>query len=212
MALTASALMGRSVMQLRLARADFGRAQAEYILDGAHLAAAATIIRSNRPGPYGWAFTSDVGWVDAVAELEAEKLSLDAASKLNDAEFERFAVQDVATLKDRLAAAAAVTGIVDVAALDEAPLWKLCAHSMMSRFGRQTAFSYRSKSEPGPGPNPASWHIGEEWRVQVTTVTGWRDDRIVRFTGDARHPAAVVMRRVSRGEGDGGKCETLFAG
>lgn len=212
MALIASALVGRSVMQLRLARADFTRTQAEYLLDGAHLAAAAAIVRSNTPGPYAWAFTSDVGWVDAVAELEDEKLSLDAASNLTDGALKQFGVKDVAALKARLAAAASATGAVDVVALDEAPLWKRCAGSMMSRFGRQTVFTYLARTEPGPGPKPALWRIGEEWRISLTTTTGWRDDRIVRFTGDARHPTATVIRRVSRGKGDGGQCETLFAG
>lgn len=211
MGLIASAMVGRSVGQLRLARADLDRSQAEYLLDGAHLAAVAAIVRNNRMGPFAWAFTSDVGWVDAAAQLEADKLTLQAASRLDDRIFLKFGVTDPAQLRARLATAAAAQSAVDVGVLDEALLWRTCAGAMISPFGRQTTFSYVKSVEPGAGPNPASWRIGEAWRVRLTTATGWRDDRIVRFTGDARHPAAVVVRRLSRGEGDGGQCDAIFS-
>lgn len=212
LAVVASTMVWRSTAQLRLARADLERSQAEYLLDGAHLAAAATIVRNNRMGPFAWAFTSDVGWVDAVAQPEATKLSLEAASRMEEAVIARFAVADPAQLRRRLAQAASTRRVVDIATLDDAVLWRTCAPSIISSLGRATTVVAAIPEEPGPGPNPASWRIGEEWRVSLTTTTGWRDDRIVRFTGDARHPTAVIVRKLSRGEGEGGKCEEVFQG
>ena len=211
LALVGAAMVGRSVMALRLSRADFERTRAEYDMAGAQLAAAAAVVRSNVTGPYHWTFTTDGGWIDAIAEREADKLSLSAASVIADATLADFGVKDPAALKSRLADAQASNGqVVNLASLDDADLWRACAATMASPFGEQTTFTYQAPSEPGPGPKPASWRIGETWRIRVTTTAGWRDDRIVRFTGDARHPVAVVVRRVSRGEGDGGRCKDLF--
>ena len=57
-----------------------------------------------------------------------------------------------------------------------------------------------------------SWRIGEVWRLQISGAgDGWADDRIVRFTGDPTHPAAVVERRLARGSGKAGVCDRLFA-
>jgi len=206
-----TATLARSVRLLKQANADFARTQAEYGLDGAQLLAAAEIIRSGRGGPYRWQFSTSLGWINAQAEPEAVKLTPVVASGLGAEVFARMGVRDVAALKTRLAALPD-DPTVDVAALDNAVLWRLCAPIMISGLGVAKAFAPPAWAEPGPGKQAADWHVGELWRIRVRTTAGWRDDRIVRFTGDARHPAATVMRRFSRGEGDWGRCDAVLAG
>lgn len=198
LALVAAALIGRSVAQLRLARADLDRMAVEYLLAGAQLQAAADIVRSTRSPPYHWAIATDQGFVDAVAEPEGDKLTLLAASRLDDATLGGFGVAGPDQLRARLAEAAAGDPIADIGALDSGAGWRRCAAGMVSGFGRQSTFTYVEPKEPGLGDKLASWRVGEAWRVRLTTSTGWRDERIVRFTGDARHPAATVFRRLSR--------------
>src|SRR5579859_6776126 len=169
--LLGSALVLRSLDQLTLTKAELERSRQEYALDGAHLQAVAAIIRSGAPGPFAWSLSTDFGWMQITAEPEVDKLTLSAAAAL-----------PATTLGD----------------LDPAPLWRTCGPSLTSPLGQEAQFAYVSRQAPQYGGTPA-WHIGEAWRITATTDAGWRDDRIVRFTGDARHPAAVVTRRLSRG-------------
>lgn len=210
LALIAAALVGRSVGELRRARTELDRATVEYVLAGAQLQAAADIVRSTRTPPYHWAIASDLGFVDAVAEPEGDKLSLVAASRLDDATLRAFEVADPQGLRARLADAAQAAPVADAGSLDPAPTWRRCAGGMASAFGRQSSFTFTPPGEPGLGEKLASWRVGEAWRVRLTTSTGWRDERIVRFTGDARHPAATVFRRLSRDHAQGATCEDVL--
>lgn len=204
-----TALITRSVSALRLAQSDLTRARSENVLDGAHLIAAAEVIRSGAPAPYRWSFSTELGWVEVTAEPEEPKLSLAAASVLDDAVLRQFGVQDTGRLRARLSEAGG-EGPIDLADLDSSATWRACAMQMISPFGQSHGFVHQPAGEPGLGPDPPSWRIGQVWRVGVTSATGWRDDRIVRFTGDARRPTAVVTRRLSRGEGDGGRCDAVL--
>ncbi len=210
LALVGVAMVGRSLALMRLVRADLARTQAEYALDGAHLAAAAAIVRSTRPGPYRWTLPTEDGWTEITAAAEADKLSLDAASRLEDQAFAALGVTDPEVLRGKLTAASGQPGYPDIRPLEAGRLWRTCAPEFASAYGRQASFTYAAPVEPGLGSKPASWHIGEAWRITITTSAGWRDARIVRFTGDARHPAATVLRWLSRGGGVGGQCETVL--
>jgi hypothetical protein len=210
LALVAAVLVQRSVSQLRLARTDLVRAQLEYALDGAQLSAAATVVRSGAGGPYRWPFSTDVGWVEAVAESESDKVGVAAAAQLDANVYRALGVEDVDALKGRLAAVGG-GALLDVGSLDTAPLWRTCAASLVSTFGTKTSITAPSVQQPHMGDLTPAWRVGEVWRLQVTTSTGWRDERIVRFTGDERHPAAVVLRQMSRGQGGQGQCDAVFA-
>lgn len=210
-ALIAMALINRSVGALRLARADMARTQAEYGLDGAHFAAAATIVRSREPGPFGWSLSTDVGWVEMVAEPEAGKLSFKMASELPDAVVASFGVADPAALKATMAQLEGGHLVTEVADLDPAPLWRACAPRMISGRGQAQTFAYTPPAEPRTDRDLPNWRVGEVWRLRGTTATGWRDDRIVRFTGDARHPAAIVARRMVRSRVGEGTCAELLS-
>lgn len=210
-ALIAAALVGRSVAALRLARADMARTEVEYGLDGAHFAAAATIVRSLDEGPFDWSLSTDVGWVEVLAEPEAGKLGLKAASQLPDGVVAVFGVADPASLKAKMAQMDEQDLATEIAELDPAPLWRACAPRMISAFGKAKAFAYVAPSEPRAERELPNWRVGEVWRVRGTTATGWRDDRIVRFTGDARHPAATVTRRMVRSRVGEGTCAEILS-
>lgn len=211
-ALLAAGLLARSAADLRSARHDFQRLRIESALNGAHLVAASVVISSRREGPYRWTETTDIGRVEVVAEPEKTKLSPEAAAALPDAAFGQLGIVQADGLRERLVAAATGQRHVLVSELDEAPAWRFCASSILSLFGEADELRYTPPTEPGPGPLPSSWHIGEAWLVTVATPDGWRDNRIVRFTGDARRPAATVTRRFFRttttGEQPG--CEDLL--
>jgi hypothetical protein len=212
LALLSAALIGRSVALLRLSRDDLARAQTEYALDGAQLDAAAQVIRSGAGGPYHWSFPTDLGWVDAVAERESLKVGLAKAAQVSDPVFAAFQVADAAALRQRLAAAAASGASVDVAALDTAPLWRACAPSVFSALGEASAPQGSIAQQPHMGDLNPAWRVAEVWRFAITTAAGWRDDRLVRFTGDALHPAAIVSRRFGRSDGGQGRCDAILAG
>jgi hypothetical protein len=199
LALLGSALTLQSVHQLWLCKAELVRSQQEFVLDGAHLQAVATIVRSGAPGPFAWAISTDSGWVQVWAEPEIDKLSPAAAAQLDPAVFAAFGVAQPQALAARLTGADVASGAVAVAELDPAPLWRACGPSLVSPLGQASTFAYVTHPAPPETPGTPLWHIGEAWRVNITTETGWRDDRIVRFTGDARHPSAVVLRRLTRG-------------
>lgn len=209
--LVATAMVGRSVELLRLSREDLKLMQTEYLLAGIHLSAAAAIVRTNRPPPYEWQIATEMGWVRIRAEPERQKLTLAAAAALSDEMLDAFEISNTPDLRRKLLAAAGATARVNLAELDGSPVWRHCAASLISPYGAQEGLVYAAPSEPVVAPNqaPPSWRIGEMWRLVTTTTTGWRDERIVRFTGDAGHPVAVVFRRLWRTKGEGGRCEGL---
>jgi hypothetical protein len=208
LALVGSALTLQGVQSLRLSKAELERSRQSYALDGAQLQAAAVIVRSGAPGPFAWSLSTDFGWVQVTAEPEADKLSPTAAAALSPAALAAFGVAAPPVLQARLTQPEVASGAAAVADLDPAPLWRACGPSLVSPLGQQTAFIFAPRVAP-PAAATAAWHIGEAWRVSITTDAGWRDDRIVRFTGDARHPVAVVTRRLTRGVQQ--RCDDLLA-
>jgi hypothetical protein len=205
----AAGLLARSVSELRAARRDFNELRRQAVLDGGHLLAVAAIVSSQREGPYHWTIASEAGRLDIQAEEEMDKLTLAKAADLPEAVFADLGVADTAALRDRLVAAGPDAVAWD---LDTAPRWRVCAPIVASPFGTRSDFLYVAPVEPGAGPLPTSWHIGEVWRVSIATPDGWRDNRIVRFTGDVLRPAATVTRRLYRTDltGEQQTCEDLI--
>lgn len=210
LAMMATAAVARSTALLRQSRADLDRSLVEYAFDGAQLTAAAEVVRSGVGGPYRWTFTSELGFIDAIAEPEGDKLSLGAAARLDLETWSAFGIEDAEGFAQAIAVAATAPGEPDIPGLSPTRLWRDCGPSLVAMSGGQDTFTYAPRTEPGPGENPPSWRVGELWRIRLTATSGWRDDRIVRFTGDAHHPIAVVARRVSRGEGEGAECEAIL--
>ena len=210
LALVATAFVDRSTMSLRLAKADLERAIVEYGLDGAHLLAAATIVRAGDGGPYRWALSTNGEFAESIAERETDKLDLSSMTGPSDSVLDAMGVENKQALRARLAVVAA-DALVDVAQLDAAPLWRECAPSMISSLGRATTASTAPHVEPPSRPDDPDWRVGEVWRVRITASSGWRDDRLVRFTGDANHPVAVVHRNLSRSNREHGQCDAILA-
>ncbi len=209
LALVGTAMVGRSVSLLVLAKSDLQRTRLEYAMNGAQLEAAATVVRAGLPGPFHWTSSTDLGWVDIRAEREADKLSLAKVATLAPQMLMRFGVSDPAALQARLTVAAS-DDVVDVSGLDSARLWRACAVRFASTFGQKDAYAYAPDAQPLAGDRLPLWRVSETWRIRVTTAAGWRDDRIVRFTGSAEQPAAIILRTISKGEGEGGRCESIL--
>ena len=210
LALIVSAMTARSLQLLTLARADLDRSHEQAALDGAQFEAAAEIVRSRIAGPYHWRFNGGDGLMDVVAEPEADKLTLRAASTLPDSALLGLGIIDIVDFRARVTSAAASPANLNIGDLDPAPSWRACGASVVSPLGQQQSFAFMPRQTPGDGPNPASWHIGEAWRVHIATLDGWSDDRIVRFTGDAQRPAAVVVRVLKKDRDSGGACDELL--
>ena len=219
LALVATAVTGSAVAELRLARSDYRRGQAESRLDGAQAAAVLAVIGAGPSARMRWTIASGAGEVEVLAEPEAPKLGLQAAGDLDDATLAKLKVSDRGALKARLRQlTASQTADQDLAAADASATWRACARSLVAVHG--TAIKPPVLKARSPVPGPLTWHIGEVWRMRVTgggpsaggtRADRWTDDRIVRFTGDAEHPAAVVARRFARAAKGGDPCDAIFA-
>lgn len=205
------AYVARSTSELRLARAEFKRMQIEYALAGAHNVALLAIATSNRPPPYRWSIPSLGEAFSVVAEPERPKLSLRAAENLDDQTLVRLGAQHPEVLRSALAALQPKSGLVWPADADQAATWRACAPAFISPYGASDVQPTLTYVEPESGKDNSRWRAGEAWRVAITNADGWRDERIVRFTGNGLNPAAVIARRLSRGWKETPQCETLNA-
>lgn len=213
LAMIVAAVLSSSGVELRRARIELERTRMDYALSGAQLMAVATMVRSGEEGPFRWSFSSEAGWVDALAEPEALKLGLDAASALSEAQLRGLGATQPAQVKAALAQGATEGTYPDIGPLGQSSRWRNCAASMISPFGAAETFTYIAPQAPVITKKPPAWRIGETWRLRLTTATGWRDERIVRFTGDARRPFATVRRNLTRGvKGEAGCDAILQAG
>lgn len=206
------AFISRSTTELRLARADFKKTQAEYLLAGAHNVALLAIATSNKPPPYRWTVPSLGKAFQVIAEPERPKLSLEAAAALDDSVLDQLGVQDHEVLRTKLAQLPVVEGLPWAADASSAKGWRACAGALISFYGAADFAPTLSYVEPDSGKDDSRWRAGEVWRIAVTDEDGRRDERIVRFTGNGLNPAAVISRRLSRGWKENLACETVLAG
>lgn len=210
-AMVTIAYVSRSTVELRLARADFKKTQIEYLLAGAHNVALLAIATSNKPPPYRWSVPSQRHAFSVIAEPERPKMSLAAAPNLDDETLDRLGVQDPAAARQALAGLPVVEGLSWPSDAAKAPGWRSCAASIISPYGAADLPPALTYVEPESGTDDSKWRAGEVWRIAVTDEAGWRDERIVRFTGNGLNPAAVISRRLSRGWKETLACETLLA-
>jgi hypothetical protein len=211
-ALVAAATVSRSFAELRLARAEFQRAQVEAKLSAAQDAAMLTISTSTRPPPYRWTFSTLGQSINVVAEPEVDKVGLAGVSTLDDETLAGFGLTDPTAVRNALAQALLGRTVYWVADAASAPAWRACGAAYVSPYGRALALHAPIYTAPHSGETPSFWRAGEVWRVQVTNPDGWRDERIVRFTGDGLSPGQVIDRRLSRVKTGEWKCETLLGG
>lgn len=211
LALTVTAATGASTAELRLARADLRRTQAEYMLAGAHTTATVAMLSSSQSGRLRWRLPGSGEAVEVLAEPEAAKLGLDRASVLEDTALRRLGVGDPDGVRAKLllasGAKAHARGLIRRA--ETAPVWRECALSAISPYGAAGVLGMSAAEDLSTRSAGPTWRAGEVWRVRVS-ARGWTDDRIIRFTGDPRHPAAVVEREFGRASSGGEPCRALI--
>ena len=209
LAMVASAVTGLSAAELESARGGLARLASEAELEGAQNAAVTAVLSSGQSTRLRWSLPTGLGAVDVLAEPEALKTSYADAAKATDAQLARMGVGDPGPLRGRLAADVDPTDITPTRDLDASTIWRICAPSRISRFGETKLGAL------GPAQTPDgrrfSWRAGDVWRIRVASSDGWSDDRLVRFSGDAIHPAAIVERRLSRQGTADRQCDTIFA-
>jgi hypothetical protein len=206
--LVATAVTALSVGELKLARADINRTRAEYGLAGAQASAAATLAQSKADVRLAWTFGSDAGSATVLAEPEAAKVSFKVASSLDHATLRKLGASNPEMVRVRVGSLVRHGGLPSaLSEADPSPLWRRCAASAISPLGQ--AEKVTIATAVAPQLSESSSHIGEVWRVK-TTAGGWSDDRLVRFTGDVVHPAAVIERRFYR-DGGGRSCDAISA-
>lgn len=197
-AIVVATLTVRGTAELGLAKAELAAAQTDYALAAAQNAAMAVIATSSRPPPYRWVVASQGEAVAAVAEPERPKLSLTAAMALDDDALMRLGADDPQRLRHRLASAGQADRLIWTADQESVARWRACAPAYVSPYGAASQMPAQAYGEPEPAQQPGLWRAGEVWRIQVTLPSGWRDERIVRFTGNGVNPVAVLGRRLSR--------------
>ena len=209
LAMVAAGVTAASVAELRRAHADFAKTKVEYTLAEAQQRGVVDLLRNTAAGRLAWKLDTDLGEASLLAEPEYAKASFTAAAKADDRLLNRLGVQDTDALKARLAEPPPETGgQAWIVGLDGARLWRVCAPSLVSRYGQGETLALAESSPPaGQG---FSWRPGEVWRVRAS-LAGWVEDRIVRLTGDDQGPAAIIERRFARDEKGEGRCEAVFS-
>ena len=194
---TVAAVVASALNELRLERRSFERRQAELALAGAQMRAVSAVLVERTDRRLRWQISEGSDNIEILAEPEAAKLGLAAATDVDIREFDRFGVVDSAQLQGRLVAMSAAKGVgaFDIAAADGAADWRTCAGSMISPYGKSDRLSLHEAATPTASRDV--WRVAQVWRIRATSSKGWTDDRIVRFTGDGENPAAVVERQFS---------------
>lgn len=204
------ATLNRTMAELRLSRSEFSRTQAEYALAAAQNVAVLSIASSVEPPPFHWTALSLHETFDVVAEPERMKLGMSSAEALDDTILDRLDVGDHDALRARLVALGARPELSWPAEASSRQRWRICGPSLISPYGAAATTPVVSYGPPGAGENDSHWRAGEVWRIAVTDENGWRDERIVRFTGHGLNPVATIGRRLTRGWKDTPACDSLL--
>jgi hypothetical protein len=209
LSLVAAATVSAGVSSLALARKELKGTQVEMTLNAAHSEATPTLLTQASGSRLRWTITTDRGLVDMLAEREALKLPLKDAASLGDEQFAKLGVVDPERLRARLRALkAGGSQALSVADFDTAARWRACAASMISAYGRGATFAVQVPKAPSPTLTPSP--PGDIWRVRASSGGHWFDERVVRLTGDAHHPAAIVERRSGRSASGQIQCDEVI--
>jgi hypothetical protein len=210
LAVVAAATVARSLGELKLAKAELARTDAEYELAAAHQAALISIATGSRPPPYHWTVAAVGKAIDVIAEPERPKMSIVAARDVDDVVLRALGVVDVPAARARLAAMGDTPRLTWVSDVSPSELWRRCASAYISSYGASAQPALLVYNDPLATQQAGLWRAGEVWRISASNAAGWRDERIVRFTGDGLHPAAVLGRRLSKNLKGPQTCEALL--
>lgn len=201
----ASILVEAASLDLRAARSDLERVQAQYRLDGAQRLAAQRLLEQNPGGRVVFNLGPAMGNIEVVAEPEFPKLSASQADQLDQPLLKQLNVADSERLRGQLSSLAETPDATYMSTLDASPLWQACGPSLISAFGLADHMTPPQKLSA-----PAyrfSWRAGEVWRLRLADSDGWTDERWVRFTGDRRQPAATILRSFRSASQVGPQCD-----
>jgi hypothetical protein len=194
LSLVVAAVVVRSAAEFRLATAAVRNLEGEYRLDAAQTRATLLVLHQSSAAPLAWSDDQDGEHFDFLAEPESPKLAADRAVEVLGLDrLKALGVRDAQALQLRLSSLAGEPSVFN---RESSPAWQQCAPSIVSPFGGSSTVPHISFVPPARGN--IIWHAGEVWRIRATDGRGWADDRIVRFTGMAARPAAIVDRRISR--------------
>jgi hypothetical protein len=210
--LVVGALVARGLADLHLAQAELARTQVEYELGAAQNAAMLAIATSSQPPPYRWTLPSLGSAIGVVAEPERPKMSPQAFASLDDAALAPLDGGDPNALRARMSGLALGPSLAWIADQATSRTWRDCAPALVSVYGQASTLTPPNYGLPVSGRQAGFWRAGEVWRVEVTNPEGWRDERIVRFTGNGLKPVAILGRRLSRGWKGAQTCQNLFDG
>lgn len=209
-AMVVAALTARSVLELRLAKAELVRVEAEYAMAAAQNAAIIAISTSRRPPPYRWTMASLGQAVQVLAEPERAKMSIEALAQLDDASLLRLGSENAEETRRKLSSLKRNHALIWIEDQAASRLWRDCAASYGSPFGVSSSLQVAQYAQPLAGQQSSILRAGEVWRIRISDRQGWREERVVRFTGNGLDPAAVLGRKFSRGWKGGERCEALF--
>jgi hypothetical protein len=178
------------------ARRDAERLQEDYRADGVAVLAAANLLQNPGDEVRRWTERTPRQVLDVLVEPEMRKLSISEAggakahvrleALLGPASADQIAVK----LTQLAALGKAPPTRATLAALDASSAWRSCGLTLVSAFSRLTDNALRVGQSP-PSSEPQR-RAGEVWRIVVASPRRVILDRLVRFTGDARAPTAVI--------------------
>lgn len=209
-AMVVTSVTARAMSELKLAKADLARTQADYALSAAAQAALVAIATSDQAPPYRWTQASLGKAYDMIAEPERLKLSPSAMADQADETFAALGVSDPGPVRDRLRALTVGRHLAWMMDQADATTWKSCAATFVSSYGAATSLQIPSYRQPNAGAQSPHFRAGERWRLRARDPDGWQDERVVQLTGDGLNPAAVIDRRLSRTSKGDRKCEDLL--
>lgn len=209
LALGVASAMTYAVTAQRAATGHWRRTQAEFALAGARLLATETLLQSASGDRFRWTIPVGGAAVEVVAESEAAKLSLAQAEQHAEGLSEMLRAGSASEVARALSSDVSDPDArdVDVTMADAAPDWSRCASSYVSPWGQAADLTATPPEAPRPGPG--NWRVGQLWRLRLSGADGWVEDSVVRFTGDARHPIAVVVRRFNKTGPMGDRCDFI---
>ena len=211
LAIVAVASMDQSRAALKAARSDVAAHQRDLDFDSASLEAVATIARTDGAGPFAWTIALPGGsGLEVRAEPEWQKVGPAEAKALTDPVLAQLKVKDPEALRSAFSELASQTkaDAERVIKLDDAQLWRSCAHRYISVFGGSSSVPTDAPTSP-LSSNGGGARVGQVWRIVLTSPLGWTDERYVRFIGDAQRPAATLERVIRREDKGADPCPSI---
>jgi multidrug efflux pump subunit AcrA (membrane-fusion protein) len=209
LAIGATAIAGLALSNLRSARIQLERTQADARLAGGQVVAALDVSENIRAGRLRWRETVGQDGFDILAEPERDKFNVTQMLTEKPNLLSQLGAENPTRTAAWLIVQAQSDRPATIADAASSRLWKDCAGSVLSYFGGPNYGPL--KAAGSPDSQAVRGRTGEVWRIRVSS-NGWMDDRIVRLTGNGRMPALTILRQFGRDNEKGEPCNALIAG